>query len=118
MKKHFIDFAAGLGLGLLFLVVPYFLPGIGGAFGFDVVAAVFPALPSGMALFLALVFYLLLGLVLFWIYSLTPFYRKRHEGRLGIVFSFVSFFLGIVLSFLVLVALAEFALSMMNPALP
>lgn len=114
MKKYFIDFIIGLVIGLVFLIGPGIITGLGGLVGFDTLIKFFPQLRNNTkwAESILLFIYLVLGIIPFGIYVTTSFYKKLHPSSKRVLFfSLLSFFLGIFVAYLANVVVIVIAFS-------
>jgi len=108
MKKYFIDFLVGLVLGVIYLLLSTIFEL--DLIGVDVVLSQFSGTIGAL---LSGIWFVVLGIIPFLIYKFTPLFRKHHGGisPKAYISSFLSFSLGIYLSYFIFLLIAAIAFS-------
>ncbi len=122
MKKYFIDAIIGATMTIfLIIVLPLVLSGDNWTpFGYDMLQSKFPSLTENFLnlVIVLIIFYLIIGILVFILYSFTPLYKKRHTAGLqSFFFGIISFLGGILFGFFVIFCLAVFSISQWHPFL-
>ena len=104
MKKTLKNLTAGFFWGVIFFLISTLTSGSYGFWGYEGLVKTFPFIEKGFSLTLVtlLIFYMIISMPIFILYSLFSIHKKYNERNLlAHIFSFLIFYVGFIIVFLI-----------------